>query len=132
MSNLNSKFKKILKDIEENIENKDDLEYIKIQIFNLYNLFFEELNKIEEATTERISTIVRTQAELQKKVENLENKIKSMEKELYIDEEDDFSIICPYCNNEFIVDYDELKNEVECPKCNNIIELEWGEEHNRM
>ena len=51
-----------------------------------------------------------------------------MEKELYLDEECDFSITCPYCNNEFIVDCDELKDEVECPECNNIIELDWGDE----
>ena len=37
----------------------------------------------------------------------------SMEKELFVEDEDcDFSITCPYCNNEFVVDYDELKDEV--------------------
>ena len=45
MSDFNAKFKKILNDIEENIQNKDDLEYIKVQIFNLYNLFFDEINR---------------------------------------------------------------------------------------
>ena len=34
MSNLNVKFKKILEDLEQNIQNKEDLEYIKTQIFN--------------------------------------------------------------------------------------------------
>lgn len=127
MSNLNVKFKKILKDLEENIKNKEDLEYIKVQIFNLYNLFFDEITKIEETTTERMKAIAGTQAVLQEKVDNLENQLKSMEKELYLDEECDFSITCPYCNNEFIVDCDELKDEVECPECNNIIELDWGD-----
>ena len=32
MSNLNVKFKKVLEDLEKNIQNKEDLEYIKIQI----------------------------------------------------------------------------------------------------
>ena len=128
MSNLNGKFKKILKDLEENIQNKEDLEYIKVQIFNLYNLFFDEISKIEENTTERMTAIAGAQAILQEKVENLENQLKSMEKELYLDEECDFSITCPYCNNEFIVDCDELKDEVECPECNNIIELDWGDD----
>ena len=53
--------------------------------------------------------------------------IKTMEKELYIDEDSDFSITCPYCNNEFIVECEELKDEIECPECNNIIELDWGD-----
>lgn len=131
MNRLNIKFKKILDDLEKNIQNKEDLEYIKVQIFNLYNLFFDEITKMEEATTERMTNITGTQAILEEKVDSLENKLKAMEKELYIDEECDFSINCPYCNNEFVVDCDELKNEVECPECNNIIELDWGDECER-
>ena len=128
MSNLNVKFKKILNDIEENIKNKEDLEYIKVQIFNIYNLFFDEINEIEQKTTDRMAVIAKTQAELEEKVQTLENKLSGMEKELYLDEESDFSITCPYCNNEFIVDSDELKDEIECPECSNIIELEWGDD----
>ena len=128
MSNLNIKFKKILEDLEQNIQNKEDLEYIKVQIFNLYNLFFDEINRIENMTASKMETIAGTQAILQERVETLESEIKSMEKELYIDEDSDFSITCPYCNNEFIVEYDDLKDEIECPECNNIIELDWGDE----
>ena len=128
MSNLNGELKKILEELEQNIQNKEDLEYIKVKIFNLYNLFFDEVNKIEEKTVSRMETIAGTQAALQEKVESLENELKSMEKELYVDEESDFSITCPYCNNEFIVECEELKDEIECPECNNIIELDWGDE----
>ena len=129
MSNLNVKFKKILEDLEKNIQNKEDLEYIKVQIFNLYNMFFDEVNRIEEMTASRMETVAVAQAALQEKVEKLENEMKSMEKELFIDDEDsDFSITCPYCNNEFIVECEELKDEIECPECNNIIELDWGDE----
>ena len=130
MSNLNVKFKKILEELEQNIQNKEDLEYIKVQIFNLYNLFIDEINRIEDMTATRMETIAGSQAILQEKVETLENEIKSLEKELYIDEESDFSITCPYCNNEFIVDSEELKDEIECPECNNIIELDWGDDCN--
>lgn len=128
MSNLNVKLKKILEDLEQNISSKEDLEYIKVQIFNLYNLFFDEISRIEEMTATRMETIAGTQAVLQEKVENLENELKSLEKELYIDEGSDFSITCPYCNNEFFVECEELKDEVECPECNNIIELDWGDD----
>ena len=127
MSNLNVKFKKILEDLEKNIQNKEDLEYIKVQIFNLYNMFFDEVNRIEEMTASRMETVAASQAALQEKVDKLENEIKSMEKELYIDEDSDFSITCPYCNKEFIVECEELKDEIECPECNNIIELDWGD-----
>ena len=128
MSNLNAKFKEILDNLESNIENKDDLEYIKVQIFNLYNLFYDEMSKIEENISARMETLAGTQAVMQERVENLENEIKTMEKELYLDEDSDFSITCPYCNNEFIVECEELKDEIECPECNNIIELDWGDD----
>ena len=72
MSNLNIKFKKILEDLEQNIQNKEDLEYIKVQIFNLYNMFFDEINRIEEMTASRMETVAAAQAELQEKVPNAE------------------------------------------------------------
>ena len=132
MAELNIKFKQILDDIEKNLQNKEDLEYVKTQIFNLYNLFFDEIEKIEETVSTKMEIMAGTQAALQEKVEKLESKINSMEKELFIDdEESDFSITCPYCNNEFIADYDELKDEVQCPECSNIIELDWGEENEK-
>ena len=86
MSDFNAKFKKILNDIEENIQNKDDLEYIKVQIFNLYNLFFDEINRIDELTTKKIETITNTQSQMEKRVEKLQNQLSSIEKELYLDE----------------------------------------------
>ena len=129
MADLNNKFKQILSDIEENLKNKEDLEYVKTQIFKLYNMFFDEVSKIEETVATKMETISEAEAHLQEKVEKLENKLHSMEKELFIeDEESDFSITCPYCNNEFIVDYDELKDDIKCPECDNIIELDWGDD----
>jgi len=128
MSNLNIKFKQILDDLEKNIQNKEDLEYVKVQIFNLYNILFDEVNKIEEMTASRMEAIAGAQATLQEKFDSLEREVKSMEKELFIDEESDFSITCPYCNNELIVECEELKDEIECPECNNTIELDWGDE----
>ena len=129
MSNLNKKFKQILDDIEQNIKDKDDLEYIKVQIFNLYNLFFDEISKIEGTINKKMSMVENMQANLEDRVEILQSKLSNMENDLYVDEEEDsdFSIVCPYCNNEFIVEFDELKDEVKCPECNNIIELDWGE-----
>ena len=132
MADLNIKFKEILNDLEENIKNKEDLEYIKTQIFKLYTFFSDEITKIEENVSSKMETIAGTESILQEKVEKLEEKISTMEKELFIDdEESDFSITCPYCNNEFIVDYDELKDEVQCPECSNIIELDWGNEEGK-
>ena len=129
MAELNVKFKQILDEIEKNLKNKEDLEYVKTQVFKLYNLFFDEMNRIEEVAYSKVEALAGMQSALEEKVESIENKLKSMEKELFIeDEESDFSITCPYCNNEFIADYDDLKDEIICPECNNVIELDWGEE----
>ena len=129
MADLNIKFKQILNEIEENIKNEEDLEFVKTQMFKLYNMFFDEMTRVEEMAYTRIETLAGAQAVIEEKVEDLEKKLTSMEKELFIDdEESDFSITCPYCNNEFIAEYDELKDEITCPECNNVIELDWGDE----
>lgn len=126
MSNLNTKFKKILQDLEKNIKDKEDLEYVKVQIFNMYNLFLDEMTKIEEKATIEISELIKKQEQLEMKVKKVENGLNAIEKDIYLDEDSDFSIVCPYCNNEFVVDSDELKEEIKCPECNNIIELDWN------
>ena len=45
--------------------------------------------------------------------------------DVVLEEVDDFEIVCPYCNYEFVIDVDENKTEVECPECQNVIELDW-------
>jgi len=64
MANMNTKFKKILKDLEINLKNKEDLEYVKTQIFEMYNMFFEELSKLEEIATTKTSKILEVQARI--------------------------------------------------------------------
>ena len=129
MADLNTKFKQILNELEENIKNSEDLDFVKTEMFKLYNLFFDEMTRVEELAYDKIESIAGTQAVLEGKIEGLEKRLNSMEKELFIeDEESDFSITCPYCNNEFIAEYDELKDEIICPECKNVIELDWGGE----
>ena len=126
MANINAKFKKILKDIEENIKNKEDFEFVKTQMFHLYNAFFEEMNRIEETANTKIAAILETEVRLQEKVEKIEKGLKEIQGDIY--DEEEFSITCPYCSNEFVLDCEELKAEVKCPECDNVIELDWGDE----
>jgi len=133
MANINTKFKKILNDLEENIKDEKELEYVKTQMFNLYNILFEEVNKIEELANEKIATILEVQTQMEAKVSKLEQELMSIQKDIYEHEESEFAIVCPYCNNEFMLELEELREEIECPECNNIIELDWGhDEHDRM
>ena len=129
MSNLNSEFKKILKNLEENIEDKKALEAAKVEIFNLYNIFFEEVTKLEELANSRVAEIAESNSKLEEKMSKIDKRLKDIEKDIYLDEEDDedydFSITCPYCNKEFVVEMEDLKDEVVCPECENTIELDW-------
>lgn len=80
-----------------------------------------ELDRIEK----KLDLILQKQQELENKMNKLEYSISRIESDIYLDEEMDFEITCPYCNNEFVVDFDENKTEVTCPECKNVIELDW-------
>ena len=59
------------------------------------------------------------------KIEKMQQVIDHIESDIYSDEGFDFEIVCPYCENEFVIDANEDKIEVECPECKNVIELDW-------
>lgn len=134
MPNLNSSFKEILSDLEKNIKDKEDLEYVKVQIFNLYNLFFEEITNLEELANNRVAEIARTQTSIDEKIDEITKGLKSIEEDIYGEENEDededyeFSVLCPYCDKDFVVEIDEIEDEIVCPLCNNKIELDWGDD----
>lgn len=134
MSNFNSEFKKILKNLEENIKMPEDLEIAKLEIFNLYSIFFEEVTKLEELANSRMAEVAQSNVHLEEKIDKIANRLKDIEKDIYMDEENDeeydFTITCPYCNKEFVIEMDDLKDEVICPECENTIELDWGHDCN--
>ena len=41
------------------------------------------------------------------------------------DDEEFFSVNCPYCNANIMVSSFEHDSEIECPECKNMIELDW-------
>lgn len=131
MSNLNSEFKSILETLESNMKNKEDLELVKVQMFNLYNLFFDEMSNLENLANSRISELAQKQAGMEETLKSIEKDVKNISVDIYGEEESDdgeynFTIACPYCNEEFSVEMDELEDEITCPNCNEIIELDWG------
>ena len=130
MTDLKKRFNKILQDIEKNVTNKEDVNYIKTQVYNISLLFLDELDKLAEINLNRLNTMIDREKELETKIENMEKIINKLEKEVYSSDDDsDFEIVCPYCNTEFIEDFsNRIKYEVRCPECDNIIELDWNEE----
>ncbi len=130
MTDLKKRFNAILQDIEKNVNNKEDLDYVKTQVYNISLLFLDELDKLAEINLNRLNTMINREKELETKIENMEKIISNLEKEIYSSDDDtDFEIVCPYCNSEFVEDFrNGLKHEVRCPECDNIIELDWNEE----
>ncbi len=131
MEELKNKVKQVLADLENKLKDKEELEYAKTKVFELYETFADELEKLQETCSSKIDTITAKYALLETKMQELEGTIDRIKTDIYIEEKEDYDldIICPYCDAEFTIDTtDELKNSVKCPECNNIIELDWNEE----
>lgn len=129
MSELQDKFKNIISNIEERIQDKDELDFIKEQIANISVLFLDQLDKVVELSTSKMDEVVENQRKLNDKILKIEDVMGNIEKDIYLEDNYDFEIICPYCNHEFTTDFsEEVKEEVECPECHNIIELDWNQE----
>lgn len=131
MANITDELKRALDNLEKNIKDKDTLDLVKTEIFNLYNSFLDETSKMKDLANDRMAILAESQERMLTKLEKLEKGINSIKKDIYMDEEDDedydLSITCPYCNKEFIVETEDLKDEITCPECNNVIELDWGD-----
>lgn len=143
MAELSKNYKKVISEIEENIKDPTEREFVKSKVSELAVMFMETIERIVE-TTEK-------QAKIERKINNLQSSLRRIEEDIYImeDEEDEecseecgchhcgdemhdndyeFEILCPYCNYEFVTGKDtNLENEIECPNCHNVIELDWQE-----
>ena len=127
MSDLSTRFQDIMKDIENNISNEKDLEYINKKITEISMLYMEVLSGMNEVIQNKIENIEKVQNSIETKVNKIQTSIAGIENDIY-DDGYDFEIICPYCNNEFTADI-ESKSDIKCPECQNVIELDWnGEE----
>ena len=125
MGTIKSEYKSFLDDIEKNMKNKEDLEYVKKRFTNFLDIMLEQIDDIMDYKKEEMKKLEKTQKEIENKMSRMQQVIDNIEKDIY-DEGFDFEITCPYCNCEFFIDVDENKTEVECPECKNMIELDWS------
>lgn len=129
MEELQKKIKEIFSDIEKNLKNEKDAEFAKTKIIELYEAFADELEEIEASFTDKLDIITAKYSLIDTKLNEVQKVVDRMQKDIYIDQEYDLDIVCPYCDAEFSIDMnDELKNSVICPECENEIELDWNEE----
>lgn len=128
MRKLKNEYKSFLDDVEKNVKNKEDLDYIKGRFTTFIDVVLDEIDYILEYKQEEMDKIEDTQNQLNEKIGQMQQVIDNIEKDIYAEDGFDFEIVCPYCNYEFIIDVDENKTEVECPECENVIELDWSGE----
>ena len=126
MAKLREEYNNFLKDVEKNLKNKEDLEYVKVRFSMFVDKVIDEMDMLVDYKTQKMNEIEQKQKEIDDKMNKMQLIIDNIEKDIYSDEGFDFEIICPYCDNQFVIDVDEDKTEVECPVCNNIIELDWS------
>lgn len=131
MADINKEYKKMINELDENISNSEDLDYARNQMYKLSMMFIDEMENMSAKYEDRINALAQNQTKLEDKIKSIQKVVNNIEKDIYdgdLEQEDDvydFQIVCPYCNNEFVIEMDDMKEEVECPECKNIIELEW-------
>ncbi len=126
MGVLKNEYKSFLDDIEKNVKNKEDLEYVKGRFATFLDIVLDQMDYIMDYKQDEIEKLESTQNKLTSQIHQMQQVIYNIEKDIYLDDGFDFEIVCPYCNYEFIIDVDENNTEVKCPECKNIIELDWS------
>ena len=125
MGMLKNEYKSFLDDIEKNIKNKEDLEYVKKRFASFLDIVLDQMDFIMDYKQNEIAKLESTQNRITSQINQMQQVIDNIEKDIYLEDGFDFEIVCPYCNYEFVIDVDEDKTEVKCPQCKNIIELDW-------
>lgn len=88
----------------------------------------KELEERVKTLEDKIAKLEETQKINDAKIMRIEDILKEIEKDIYDEDGYDFEIVCPYCNHEFVTEFDDNKTEIKCPECKNIIELDWNED----
>lgn len=126
MRKLKNEYKSFLDDLEQNIKSEEDLVYIRKRFASFLDIVLEEMDYIMGFKQEEMEKLEDTQNQLSAKIDQMQQVVDNIEKDIYAEDGFDFEIVCPYCNYEFIIDVDENKTEIECPECQNVIELDWS------
>ena len=120
---ISKKYEEIIKKLENKITDKDILEFVKNQISDLTLSYTSDIEN-------NIKKYERKIDKLEDKITNIENLVTKIEKDFIEDAVplDLEPITCPYCNFNFLIEYDSSKTEMRCPECDNIISLDWGDD----
>lgn len=130
MSELSNRYQQIMKDLQANIKDEKDKEFVMNKFQELSMMFMDVIDRLSYLTDLKIKEVEAQQKEIDTKMAKIQKMVDEIENDIYEDDETyEFEIICPYCNHEFVTDINsDVNTEVECPECHNMIELDWNGE----
>lgn len=125
-SDLKKEMEIFYKEIEKIVKDQKEQAYIKEKFLNFVEKTIDTMMKELDDREARLEELSKKSDLLESNMSELQDKVNYITNDLYEDEEEeDFEIICPYCNFEFEADIGEDIEEIRCPECDNIIELDW-------
>lgn len=130
MSELSNRYQQIMKDLQTNIKDEEDKEFVMNKFQELSMMFMDVIDRLTYLTDLRIKEVETQQKEIDERMKKIQKAVDGIESDIYEDSDTyEFEIICPYCNHEFVTDINsDVSKEVECPECHNMIELDWNGE----
>ena len=90
MSELQNKLNKIMSDIENNMKDKEEFEYVKTQIYNIYTIFLDEFDELESKCNEKMENILIKCKVLDDRMKDIEDAVEKIESDIYIQENEEF------------------------------------------
>ena len=127
MSKLDETYRKIIETLEKNIKDEAELNNAKEQIDNIVKDVIENYDNIFNKYDEKIDYLKKLQNDSERRIDDLEKRIKYFEKLLEMEDYDIF-VTCPYCGFEFQTEYDENIEEIPCPECGRLIDIDWSDD----
>ena len=82
MSELSKNYKKIMSELEKNISDPQELEYVKKQVNKLSISFLEQMDKLIQDNEEKIESIILNQNDLNKKILKMEKQLEEIESDI--------------------------------------------------
>ena len=128
MSDLKNRYKEILKELENNIQDEKQRNFVISKFQELSIIFMDIIDRLTYITDIRVKDVEEKQKEIESRIASVQKTVDGIENDIYEDDESyEFEITCPYCNHDFVTDINsEINTEVECPECHNVIELDWN------
>ena len=94
MSKFKNEYKSFLDDIEKNIKNPDDLNYIKERFAKFMDVVIEKMDQVLDFKNQELDHLLEMQKGLENRMDKMQRIIDNIEKDIYSDEGFDFEIIC--------------------------------------